>query len=281
MASRAHTVRHRRFTQLIRQLREQAGYTREQANDHMEWHKSKLAKIETGRWSFLSAAEVRSLVTLYGVTEKREQDAYVQLVKEARQPGWWTQYSDLSGIASYASFEDEASLIQTFEPLYIPGLLQTEDYARALMEAVPTATPDETERRVAARVERHKLLERPDAPQFWAIIDEAAIRRQPIDDGKIIRDQLLHLAEVISQYVTLLVIPFKAGLHPGIAGSFALLDFPNPDDNPIVFLETATDGLYLETPEDIERYRLMFRHLQAMALGPPDSMQLLREAAGM
>lgn len=272
------TVRHRRLTAELRRLREATGLTRDEVAVRLEWSASKVTRIETGRWVRLNPRDIRDLLDLYGVTDQRERDAYVQLAREARQRGWWTQYDDVF-TGSYVGLEAAASSIDTFEPQYVPGLLQTDDYIRAVLQANPLNQPEELDRRVEARITRQALLTRDNPPEFWVVIDEAALRR-PIGGEGVMHHQLTLLTEVSSrQNVTLQVLPTAVGAHPGMDGAFVILTFPDPKDRPVVYLETATDGLYLEEPEMIRRYTLMLNHLRARALGPEDSLRLITEVA--
>lgn len=274
---RSPTVRHRRLTQMLRRLREDAGMTRAEAASHMEWDPSKISRFEGGTWKRIAAHDLRGLLAVYGVTDMQTQDEYVQLAKDAGRRGWWTQYADLVG--NYVGFEDEATFIQVFEPQRIPGLLQTQDYARALFEGNPTVRPDEVERRVSVREERKKLLASENPPELWAIVDEQAIRR-PVGGQDVMRDQLTHLANQASHHhVTLQILPIAAGAHPGMDGSFVMLSFPHPTDDPVVYVESATDGLYLEDKATIDGYDMMFNHMRAMALSHANSVRLIREAA--
>lgn len=277
MSAESPSLRHRRLTIELRRLRKAAGLTREHVATELEWSGSKVTRIETGNWKRLHPHDVRRMLEVYGITAKDEQDGYVQLARRAHERGWWTDYPDVA--VDYTAFEDEATSIQTYEPCYVPGLLQTEDYARALIHANPVIEHDEAERRVAVRMERQKqrLLNR-EGPQFWAIIDEAVIRR-PVGDPKVMADQLRHLIEAIgaTQRVNFQVLPFSAGAHPGMDGSFVILRFTDPAEHPIVYLETSDDGLYPEGEEVIRRYTVMFEHLLAMALSPRDSVALLED----
>lgn len=274
---RSPTVRHRRLTQMLRRLREDAAMTRADAARRMEWDPSKISRFEGGTWKRIAAHDLRGLLEVYGVTDEESQNQYVQLAKEAGRRGWWTQYADVIG--NYVGFEDEASSIQVFEPQRIPGLLQTEDYARALFEGNPTIIPEGVSRRVSVRIERKKLLNSEHPPEFWAIVDEQAIRR-PVGGHEVMREQLAHLvSEASTHHVTLQVLPIEAGAHPGMDGSFVMLSFPHPTDEPIVYVESATDGLYLEDEAAINGYNVMFNHLRAMALSQVASVRLIKEVA--
>lgn len=270
------SLRHHRLTLELRRLRKASGFTREQVAEQLEWSGSRVTRYETGDWKRLHPNDVKRMLAVYGVTDQQRLEAYAQLARDAGKRGWWTDYDDVVG--NYVAFEDEAAQIQTFEPLYIPGLLQTEDYARALIAANPDNEPDEVKRRVAARLERHKLLEGKDGPQFWPIIDEAAIRR-PVGGSKVMIGQLRSLVEVVTtRRIDLQILPFAAGSHPGMDGSFAILTFDEILAPPVVYLETATDGLYPEGNNVVQRYTMMFNRLRAKALSPQDSVTFLEDA---
>lgn len=270
---------HRRLTIELRRLREQAGLSRDDVAEALEdWTVSRLTKAETGRWSKFRHADLRQLLSLYGVTEQRDQEPYVNLVRKSKTKGWWTQPGYAEVAVDYTAFEDAASMIETFEPCNVPGLLQTEDYARALARANPANDTEEAERRVALRLERQKLLDT-DGPELWAIIDEALLHR-PVGGPEVMAAQLHHLIEVAnSRLVNLQVLPFAAGAHPGMDGSFVILTFTDPPlGPPVVYLETATDGLYPEDERIIERYRTKFTHLRASALSTHDSARTMEQA---
>jgi Domain of unknown function (DUF5753) len=173
-------------------------------------------------------------------------------------------------------FEDQAMSISNYESLFVPGLLQTEEYARAqLRGTLPTATDAEVENRVQARMERQPVLLKDDAPKLWAIVDEAALRRQ-VGGRDVMRGQAARLLEARSlPNVTIQVIPYGAGAHPGMDGSFVILGFPDADDPSIVYSESAAGGLFLEEDAEIRRYILMFEHLRAAASGLDATATLL------
>jgi len=273
------TVRGRRLRYELRRLREQAGLTRDEVARRLEWSGSKISRIETGQ-SRAQTGDVRDLLDIYGVTDD-EAEALVQLAREARRRGWWTAYNDVF-TGTYVGLEAEASAMRTYEPQIIPGLLETEDYTRALIRAgLVRADPAEIERRVEARLARQEILRRPDALAIWAVLDEPAIRR-PVGGPAVMSAQLQHLIEVTAtpnSKITLQILPLAVGSHPGLSGPFVILDFPSAEDPSVVYLETATDGLYLEETAEIERYTLMFDHLRASALSSSESASLIARAA--
>jgi hypothetical protein len=218
------------------------------------------------------------LLEIYGVTDEATRESLVQLAREARRRGWWTRYTDVLGSGTYVGLETEAAGLHTYESMFIPGLLQTEDYARAVIRAGQTRPdPDTLNRRLGARMARKEILQRPDSPEIWAVIDESVICR-PVGGPEVMRAQLQHLIEVSTRpnaTVTLQVLPFTVGAHPGMNGPFVILTFNSPTDPSMVYLETATDGLYLDEPADVERYTLRFNHLVARALGPDESRTMI------
>jgi Domain of unknown function (DUF5753) len=220
--------------------------------------------------------DVRDMLEVYGVTGD-EAEALVQLAREARKRGWWTAYNDVF-TGTYVGLESEAASMHSYEPQIIPGLLETEDYTRALIRAGSVRyDSDEIERRVQARMARQEILTRPEALEIWAVLDEPVIRR-PIGGPAVMRAQLQHLLDVTApsnSTITLQILPLAIGSHPGLSGPFLILDFPSSEDPSVVYLETATDGLYLEETAEIERYTLMFDHLRASALSTAESASLI------
>jgi transcriptional regulator with XRE-family HTH domain len=266
------TIRQRRLAADLERLRVRAGLSREQAAEQLDWHPTKLYRIENAR-SGVTTGDMRHLLDLYGVDDERQREALVTLARSARQKGWWTKYQDVFA-GSYVELEAEASVIHAFEPVLVPGLLQTEGYTRALIKA--SLVVRDIEQRVEARMQRQALLEGDSAPVLWAVIDETALTR-PVGGAATMREQLDWLIQARDQQnVTVQVIRSSLGAHPGMDGSFVILDFADPDYfAPVVYLEHATDGLYLEEPEEIARYTLMFDHLRAIALGPDESVSLM------
>ena len=271
------TARARRLRYELRRLREEAGLTHSEVAQRLEWSPSKLSRVETGQ-SRVNTGDVSDLLGVYGVSDESSREALIQLAREARRRGWWTRYTDVLGSGAYIGLEAEASAIHTFESQFVPGLLQTEDYARAVITGGQVRPdPEAVERRVAARMTRQELFTRPEPPELWAVLDESVILR-PVGGPAVMRDQLRHLIEASTRpnaTVTLQILPLSTGAHPGMSGPFVILRFQNPKDPPMIHLETATDGLYLEEPPDVERYTLRFNHLVARALGPNESRAMI------
>ena len=270
------TVRLRRLAAELRRLRSAAGLSREQVEEQTGVNEGTLYRIETAR----ARPQKRTLVALldlYGVDETVKTDL-VELSRSADGQGWSRPYQwQLPGeYAAYISFEAEARAVHNYESLFIPGLLQTPDYARALSAGVlPGATEAEIEERVQARAERQKLLEGDDALSLWAVVDEAAVRRV-VGDRRVMAAQLEHVVSMTRRpNVTVQVIPFDAGAHPGMPGSFVHMEFRDEGDPDLVYVDTLAGDIFLEAEDDLRRYRSMFDHLRAAALSPTRSGEMI------
>ncbi len=274
------TLRARRLALELLRRREAAGLTREEAARQLEWSTSTIFRIETGR-SRPQPGNVRVLLELYGVTGP-ERDGLIRLAREARQPGWWHSFRDVlpNPYEVFIGLEAGAASIRNFEPVVVPGLLQTEEYARQMSRGGPRELDrEDIERRVQVRMERQRILTREDRPRLWAVLDEAVIRRT-VGGPEVMREQLRHLIECAEQgKTTLQVVPFSAGAHAGTTGPFIILDFPEPTDPSVVYVETLAGDLYLEERADVDRYTLAFDRLLAAALHPDDSVRLVQQAA--
>jgi transcriptional regulator with XRE-family HTH domain len=274
------TLRARRLALELLRRREAAGLTREEAARHLEWSTSTIFRIETGR-SRPQPGNVRVLLELYGVSGP-ERDGLIRLAREARQPGWWHSFRDVlpNPYEVYIGLEAGAASIRNFEPVVVPGLLQTEDYARQTFRNGPRELDrDDIERRVQVRMERQRVLVRQDRPRLWAVLDEAVIQRI-VGGQEVMHEQLRHLIECAEQgKTTLQVVPFGAGAHAGATGPFVILDFPETTDPAVVYVETLAGDIYLEEATDVDRYTLAFARLLAAALHPDDSVRLVQRAA--
>ncbi len=272
------SIRLRRMAAQLRELRAESGMTQEDVSERTGIDRSTLYRLE-GAQQRPQRSTLIQLLDLYRV-EDPQRGELLTLLREAGQRGWLQQYrSELPEVYSdYIGFEEEARSISNYESLFIPGLLQTEDYAWALIQGTwPHAPVDEVEKRVSARMERQALLDRENPPRLWAIMDEAAARRM-VGGRQVMSAQLDRLREAAARpNVTLQVIPFDAGSHPGMDGSFIVLDFPDPADQSIVYTESAAGGLFLEEEAEIRRYILIFDHLRAAALRPEVTLTLLAE----
>jgi len=272
------TVRRRRLAARLRELRENANLTIDEVGDRLECSASKISRIETGHVG-VTPRDVRDMLEVYGV-EDDERDALVQLAREARKKGWWHAYNEVF-TGAFVGLESDASFLHTHQSLLIPGLLQTEAYTRAVIRAIrPDIGEADVELRVRGRLNRQKLLtEESNAPEFWAVLDEGAVRRV-VGGSEVMREQLKRLIEVANlPHVTLQVVPFTAGAHAGMEAPFMILGFPEQADPDVVYVEYSTSGVYLEQPDDVHRYSLMFDHLRASALKPDDTIELVDRAA--
>jgi transcriptional regulator with XRE-family HTH domain len=275
------TVRRRRLASELRALREAGKLTCEEVAEHLECSASKISRVETGRVS-VSPRDVRDMLALYGVDPARL-DSLVQLARESRQKGWWHAYSDTMQprFATYIGLEDAAAEIRTYQVNLVPGVLQTEDYARTVINSGNlTGTQEDVERMVALRMARQPmLLSGINPPQFWAVLDEGVLHRTVGGRG-LMRLQLDHLLEIADMpNVAVQVIPFTAGAHPGMGKPFVILSFPERADPDVVYLEDLTSSLYLEGVDEIDRYNVLFNHLRATALSFEESAALITTVA--
>lgn len=273
------TVRRRRLGLELRRLREAGGHAIEHVAEHMECSRAKISRIETGQVG-VKAPELGAMLDLYQVpTGARE--ALFTLARESRQRGWWSSYADVTdlGVGSFIGLEAAASSIRTFEQYLLPGLLQIEEYAWALISAAhPTADADEIARRVAVRMTRQERLVGPDPLNLWAVVDEAALRRRVGSPG-VMRMQLERLAEAVTApNVTLQVLPLSAGAHAGVDGSLLLMSFPEPTDPDLAYVEGYMGSVFLEKADDLARCTLVFDLLRATALSPADSVTMIMSA---
>lgn len=269
------TLRKRRLVSELRRLREEAGLTIEEVGDKLECSASKISRIETGRVG-VSPRDVRDMLDLYG-SAGPVVDELVQLAREARRKAWWDEYGDIVP-GRYVGFEADAESIRTYQGLMIPGLLQCEAYTRALIAEVMTGVSDaELDRRVRVRKARQALLTEDDPLRIHAVVDEAALRRR-VGGRDVMREQLERLRETTAEpNITVQVMPFAAGGHPGMDGPFVILSFPEHLDPDVVYIESTRSGVYLEQPSDVQSYATMFEHLVNRSLSPADSAALIAE----
>ncbi|GIH71281.1 helix-turn-helix domain-containing protein [Sphaerimonospora thailandensis] len=272
------TVRRRRLAAELRRLRERAEMTIEQVAERLGWSATKVSRIETSRVG-VALKDVERLVDLYEVDDAKRKEL-LDLARDAQKKGWWHAYGDLpSEYATYIGLEDEAASMRSFAPSVIPGILQTEDYARAIIRSalMGLSSPAEVERRVEVRMARQALLTQDEPLRLWTILDEAVIRRT-IGSPADMRAQLGRLLELVDlPNITVQVLPFAAGAHPGTNGAFQILEFPEPAHPDVVSLENFTGSLYVEQETDVYRYTVMFDHLRAKALDPDQSRSVLTE----
>ncbi|WP_166459169.1 helix-turn-helix domain-containing protein [Verrucosispora sioxanthis] len=261
----------------LRRLRESRGVSRESAGWEIRSSESKISRMELGRVGF-KERDVADLLTLYGVTAEQERAALLKLARDANNPGWWHRYGDVlpSWFQSYLGLEAAAALIRSYEVQFVPGLLQTREYARAVvLLGHSTAGPEEIDRRVDLRMRRQELLARPRPPRLWAVVDEAALRR-PIGGPQVMRGQLeALLAATRTPNVRLQVIPFAAGGHAAAGGAFTILRFGDQDLPDIVYIEQLTSAIYLDKREDLDFYAVAMERLCVEAEPPERTPEIL------
>jgi len=260
----------------LRRLREAAEISRADAGYSIRGSESKISRLELGRVGF-KERDVADLLTMYGVTDPGEREVFLEVVKRANEPGWWHRYTDLmpNWFQEYVGLEESASRIQTYELQFVPGLMQTEDYARAIASRDrPESVSDEAERRVTLRMRRQKILARPDAPRLWVVIDEAVLHR-PIGGRQVTLAQIEHLLELTRlPNITLQVMPYHLGGYTS-EGAFTMLRFAEPALPDLVYIEHLTGALYLDKREEIELYSRAIDQLTVDAETPDHTRQLL------
>jgi transcriptional regulator with XRE-family HTH domain len=273
------TVRLRRLAAELRSLRASSGLTRETIVERTGINAATLYRIEHGRVR-PQTRTLRTLLDLYGVDQEHQAEL-VGLLRDARQRGWLHAYqSELpEHYTTYIGFEGEAHSVWNYESLFVPGLLQTEGYARAVIRGgLPHASRDEVERRVEVRMERQAVLRNDNPLNLWSIVDEAALRRQ-VGGPEVMQAQFRHLMDASElPHVTFQVIPFGAGAHPGMPGSFILLQFGDAAIPDVIYVDTMAGELFLEEVADVRRYKLVFEHLRAVAASPEASLSLVTSA---
>ncbi|MEU9508978.1 helix-turn-helix transcriptional regulator [Micromonospora sp. NPDC048170] len=261
----------------LRRLRESSGVTREGAGWEIRASESKISRMELGRVGF-KERDVTDLLTLYGVTAPEEREALLKLARDANSPGWWHRYGDVlpNWFQSYLGLEAAAALIRSYEVQFVPGLLQTREYARAVvLLGHGRAAPAELERRVALRMQRQRLLHRESPPQLWAVVDEAVLRR-PIGGPRVMRDQVVALMEATrSPNIRLQVIPFAAGGHAAAGGAFTILRFGDRELPDVVYIEQLTSALYLDKRDDRDHYAVAMERLCVEAEPPERTPEIL------
>lgn len=259
------TVRRRRLGQELRRLREVKGMTAEEVAERLLVSQSKISRLENGRRS-ISQRDVRDLCGVYEVEDHRVVDSLMQMAKDSRQQGWWHAFGDIP-YSVYIGLETDAESLRVYEPQVVPGLLQTRSYAEAVISgALPEAPQSDIDKRVSVRLRRQERISDPEHPlRLWVVIDESALRRL-VGGKQVMIEQLEHLVELSHlPHVTVQVLPFEMGAHPGINGQYAILEFPDAADSSVVYIEGVTSDLYLEKANDVQRYSVMYEHLRAQA----------------
>ncbi|MCH7229466.1 helix-turn-helix domain-containing protein [Glycomyces sp. L485] len=263
----------------LRRLREAQGITRERAGYEIRSSESKISRMELGRVGF-KVRDVEDLLHMYGITEQAEVDRLLALVKEANQPGWWHRYGDAlpDWFSAYLDLEGAASMIRTYEVQLVPGLLQTREYARALLMLGFGHTPlQEIDDRVNVRLSRQNVLKKHDPPILWTVIDEAALHR-PFGGRAVMRDQIQALIEASEMpNVRIQIVRFSSGAHSGAGAPFTWLRFASEDLKDVIYLEHLTSGLYLDREDEVDAYQAAMEHLCVQAAQPSKTPDILRE----
>jgi transcriptional regulator with XRE-family HTH domain len=260
----------------LRRLRDLAGISRDEAGYHIRASGSKISRLELGRVSF-KERDVADLLDLYAVVGEQK-DQLLQLTHEANATPWWQKYREVvpDWFQVYVGLEEAAALIRIYEVQFVPGLLQTEDYARAVvMQGAPSLSPEEIDSRVAVRMGRQKLFSRENPARLWAIVDEAALRR-PIGSRDVLAGQINRLIDATSESnITLQVMPFKHGGHAAEGGAFTIMRFPEADLPDMVYMEYLTGAHYIDKPDDVELYAAVMERLSVAGTSPEKTRDIL------
>ncbi|MBX7549772.1 transcriptional regulator [Streptomyces sp. MUSC 14] len=273
------TVRRRRLGQELRRLRELKGMTAEEVAERLLVSQSKISRLENGRRS-ISQRDVRDLCGVYEVEDQRIVDSLMEMARDSRQQGWWHTFGDIP-YSVYIGLETDAESLRVYEPQLVTGLLQTHAYAEALVQgALPETSPADIEKRVQVRLRRQERITAEGNPlRLWVVLDEAALRRV-VGSRLVMREQLDHLIEMSQlPHVTVQVLPFEVGAHPGLNGQYAILEFTDAADSSVVYLEGVTSDLYLEKAQDVQKYAVMYEHLRAQSLNVEQSRQFIAKVA--
>ncbi len=271
------TVRRRRLGAELRALRENNGFKLEEVADRLGIAPSTLSRIETGK-APTKTAYLTAMLSLYQVNDPGARQVLLEMAREGHRKGWWSVYDDVlpSGMGMYVGLEAEASGLRSYEAMVIHGLLQTPEYARAVLkEMYPRHTEDQIRRMSDVRVERQRRLDGESPFDLWVIHDEAVIRRR-VGGTAVMRMQLSHLlADAERPGVTMQVLPFESGAHAGSSGSFSVMEFPERSDADVVFLDSVAGVIFLEKDRDVRDRTEAFDRLRASALSPPASADLV------
>ena len=261
----------------LRRLRETAGVTRDNAGYHIRASGSKISRMELGRVSF-KERDVTDLLELYGAVATAEREKLLQLTREANATPWYQKFQDVvpDWFHVFVGLEEAAQLIRVYEVQFVPGLLQTEEYARAIItQGAAGMDDDEVDRRVALRMGRQKLLTRDNPPRYWVIMDEAALKR-PMGGRDVHVAQMERLIDVVGEpNITLQVMPFRYGGHAADGGAFTIMRFPETDLPDVVYMEYLTGAHYIDKPEEVERYAAVMERLSVAGTSPDRTREIL------
>lgn len=273
--SNSPTLRLRRLATMLRQAREASGYTATQVGNKFKWSSGKVSKMETTETKRIKADDLDKLMDLYEINDPDRRSAMHALARDARQRGWWSKYKEVFTERALPDFEAEASLIQIFQTQLIPGLLQTPDYAESLLKGGRFTSPEIIEQKVEARMARREILVRRTPSRLRTIIDEVALRRA-IGGPVVLKEQLSYLHYMAQlPNIDVQVLPADTGSHAGPCAPFTILSFPDPLDLPIVYIDTASNGLFLEEPDEVEAHSATFGDVQGSAMSTARSADLI------
>ncbi|WP_017591019.1 helix-turn-helix domain-containing protein [Nocardiopsis potens] len=271
------TLRLRRLAAELKQGREKQKLTVTQAGKALGWTASKISKIETTETRRIVPADLDRLMDLYEITDPQKREAMQALARDAKERGWWSRYKDVFKDKALPDFEAEASVIRVFAGMDIPGLLQTPRYAEEVLKGGRYFSPEEVGRRLEFRLARRDILTRFDPVHLRTIIDESAVRRL-VGGPDVMIEQLKYLLAMAQlPNIDVQVLPFEVGAHAGMAGSFSILEFPEPLDTPIVHVGTVTDSVFFEQPDDIHRFNVTFGDIQGSALSAARSATFIED----
>jgi transcriptional regulator with XRE-family HTH domain len=275
-------VPRRRLRAEIRNLRQEVGLTQDQVAEAMDWSLSKVIRIEAGSVG-ISTNDLKALLRLYKISDPGRVEDLVSLARLARERSWWSTHKDILSpqLIQFIEYEAAASVNRGFQPTLVPGLLQTEEYARAIISELGSpSTPERLDSIVSVRMKRQELLDRADPPTLHFILDEAVIRRV-VGGQSVMRRQIHQIIEMAAKpNVTVEVVPFAVGVHPGMQGPFVILEFPDPGDDDVLYLEGFRgDVIIRDVPEDVAAFSVSFERLRKLSLGPDESVSHLGKVA--
>jgi transcriptional regulator with XRE-family HTH domain len=272
-------ARRRELGVILRRYRTETGLTVKEVAERLLCDPAKISRIETGQRS-ATLRDVRDLSDMYNITDMAVREQLMTLARESRRQGWWRRYDPVSGLAKLVDFENAASAISDYHSLVIPGLLQTADYADAVLRVwFPDYDIGKRKREVDLRLERQRILTRDYPPRLSVVLDEAVLHRA-VGSDLVMRAQLEHVVKKVEEStITVQIIPFTAGAHHGMTSSFTLLDFAGGKSPSIVYLEEAVDHVYVDRPDDVEHYRRIHDALRNVAFSPTESVRAIQRAS--